>query len=269
MAQVVLGNEQYGEYLSINLGWGLGVTMGDYVAGGISGPTSIRPSPWRWPCIADFPGGKCCRTDRPIRRRLRRVRPSCTSPTSKPSTPNPAARSRMGAGHRRHLVHLSANYLSTFPGGFVDQVVGTAHAHHRDHSPSATPATWCYPLTLGPIVVGAPVLLIGMTYGLQLRLRHQPGPRFGPRLFTDLAGWGKQVFAADDHWWWVPIVGPLLGGVLGGFLYDFFVGSRLKGPKARAKPPRPRNAVRGYSPLLATQFPAETRVIAAPRDPFR
>ena len=37
VAQVVLGEKAHGEYLSINLGWGLAVTMGAYVAGGISG----------------------------------------------------------------------------------------------------------------------------------------------------------------------------------------------------------------------------------------
>ena len=37
VAQVVLSDRQSGEYLSINLGWGLAVTMGVYVAGGISG----------------------------------------------------------------------------------------------------------------------------------------------------------------------------------------------------------------------------------------
>ena len=37
VAQVVLSRGTHGQHLSINLGWGLGVTMGAYVAGGISG----------------------------------------------------------------------------------------------------------------------------------------------------------------------------------------------------------------------------------------
>ena len=37
VAQVVLGEKSHGEYLSINLGWGLAVTMGILVAGGMSG----------------------------------------------------------------------------------------------------------------------------------------------------------------------------------------------------------------------------------------
>ena len=37
VAQVVLGRGEAGETLSINLGWGLAVMLGCYVAGGISG----------------------------------------------------------------------------------------------------------------------------------------------------------------------------------------------------------------------------------------
>ena len=37
VAQVVLSRQTAGEYLSINLAWGLGVTMAVYVAGGVSG----------------------------------------------------------------------------------------------------------------------------------------------------------------------------------------------------------------------------------------
>ncbi|XP_063151950.1 aquaporin-7-like isoform X3 [Candoia aspera] len=37
VAQVVLGEKHFGEYLSINLGFGLGVMLGIHAAGGISG----------------------------------------------------------------------------------------------------------------------------------------------------------------------------------------------------------------------------------------
>lgn len=37
VAQVVLGRGEFGGYLSINLVWGLAVTMGCHVAGGVSG----------------------------------------------------------------------------------------------------------------------------------------------------------------------------------------------------------------------------------------
>ena len=37
VAQVVLSNRGSGDYLSINVGWGLAVVMGIYVAGGVTG----------------------------------------------------------------------------------------------------------------------------------------------------------------------------------------------------------------------------------------
>ena len=37
VAQIVLSGGANGQYLSINIGWGLAVTMGVYVAGGVSG----------------------------------------------------------------------------------------------------------------------------------------------------------------------------------------------------------------------------------------
>jgi glycerol uptake facilitator protein len=39
------------------------------------------------------------------------------------------------------------------------------------------------------------------------------------------------VFRAGNHWWWVPVVAPLVGGVLGGWVYDLFVGRWF--PRAR------------------------------------
>jgi len=112
--------------------------------------------------------------------------------------------------------------LSTFPGGFIDQVVGTAllmmviFAVGDDRTVGlAAP--------FGPIVVGAAVLTIGMTYGLNSGYAINPARDFAPRLFTYLAGWGKEVFIAGDHWWWVPLVAPCCGAVLGGWIYDLLI----------------------------------------------
>ncbi len=70
------------------------------------------------------------------------------------------------------------------------------------------------------------VLLIGATFGLNAGYAINPARDFGPRLFTFLAGWGSGVFTAGNGWWWVPIVGPMIGGVLGGGLYQAAIGTR-------------------------------------------
>ena len=75
-------------------------------------------------------------------------------------------------------------------------------------------------------VIVAIVLLIGMTFGYNCGYAINPARDFGPRLFTAMAGWGSKVFTANDYFWWVPIVGPCIGGVLGGLIYDVLVTCR-------------------------------------------
>ena len=76
---------------------------------------------------------------------------------------------------------------------------------------------------IAPIHVGLLVVLIGMTFGFNAGYAINPARDLGPRLFTALAGWGGEVFTAGNSWWWVPIVGPLIGGVLGGYVYDLCI----------------------------------------------
>ena len=73
---------------------------------------------------------------------------------------------------------------------------------------------------MAPLFVGLLVVLIGMCFGLNAGYAINPARDLGPRLFTMIAGWGPGVFTAGNHWFWVPIVGPLIGGVLGIAVYD-------------------------------------------------
>ena len=122
----------------------------------------------------------------------------------------------------------TAGIFSTYPqpylslaGGFVDQVVGTALlmlgifaiSDRRNAGPAAG----------GPALVGALVVVIGMSFGWNAGYAINPARDFGPRLLTSLAGWGGEVFRAGGGWWWVPIVAPCVGAVLGGFVYDLLI----------------------------------------------
>jgi glycerol uptake facilitator-like aquaporin len=117
------------------------------------------------------------------------------------------------------------SYLSAFPGGFIDQVFGTALlmllifalADQKNSAPHKD---------FGPIMVGAVVVVIGMTFGLNAGYAINPARDLAPRLFTYVAGWGGDVFTAGNSWWWVPVVAPCLGAVLGGWMYQVFVGLR-------------------------------------------
>ena len=118
-------------------------------------------------------------------------------------------------------------FLSVFPGGFVDQVVGTAlllaviFGITDKRNASAPPG-------LAPVVIGLLVVAIGTAFGFNAGYAINPARDFGPRLFTFVAGWGADVFRAANNWWWVPVVAPLVGGVVGGWAYDVLVGHHLE-----------------------------------------
>jgi len=117
-------------------------------------------------------------------------------------------------------------FLSVFPGGVVDQIVGTAllvgvifAIADARNSPA--------PQGLAPVIVGLLVTLIGASFGFNSGYAINPARDFGPRLFTFVAGWGGGVFTAGNGWWWVPIAAPCIGAVLGGWVYDLCVGNAL------------------------------------------
>lgn len=221
VAQVVLSGKESGEYLSINLGWGLGVTMGIYVAGGVTGAHLNPAVTLALAAHRGFPWSKV------IPYSLAQIAGAFVASAVVFATYNEALTDFDGGvrqitgeqGTAGIWATYPQPYLSNVPGGLVDQIVGTALlvlvifalTDERNMAPESK---------LGGLFVGALVLLIGMTFGHNCGYAINPARDFGPRLFTAVAGWGMDVFRAADYWWWVPIVGPLIGGVLGGLAYD-------------------------------------------------
>jgi MIP family channel proteins len=219
VAQVVLGGGSNGQYLSINIGWGLAVVLGCYVAGGVSG-AHLNPAvtlalavhrgfPWSKVApyvLAQFAGAFAASAVVFVtyHEALNKFDPERTLRTAGIWATYPQ------------------DYLSNVPGGLVDQIVGTALLMMvicavSDQRNMKVPAVF------GPVLVGATVLAIGMTYGLNSGYAINPARDLGPRLFTYVAGWGPQVFTANNHWWWVPVVGPSIGAVVGGLVYDLLI----------------------------------------------
>ena len=228
VAQTVLSGGQAGSTLSINLAWGLAVTMGCYVAGGISG-AHLNPAVTL--ALAGFRGFPWTKVGPYMAAQLL----GAFAASVVVYLTYYEALNAFDGG-TRHVVGplgtagIWATYpqpfLSTFPGGFVDQVVGTALLvgvifaiiDSRNSMP---------PATLVPLIVGLLVALIGMTFGFNSGYAINPARDLGPRLFTAAFGWGSEVFRAGQGWWWVPIAGPLAGGLIGGLVYDVLVGRRF------------------------------------------
>lgn len=91
---------------------------------------------------------------------------------------------------------------------------------------------------LWPFMVGMAVLAIGLSVGGPTGYAINPARDFGPRLFAAVAGMSSDfvTFGTVDAgyvYWWIPIVGPLIGGVLGLLVYDYILKPFLpRGPEA-------------------------------------
>ena len=228
VAQVVLSRNTAGSYLSINIAWGLAVAMGCYVSAGVTGAHLNPAVTVALATHRRFPWEKV------LPYSMAQVAGAFAASAIVFVTYHDALNA-FDNGVRQVLgqqgtAGIWATYpqpfLSVFPGGFVDQVVGTALLVAVIFGISDTrnsPA----PSGLAPVVVGLLVILIGATFGFNAGYAINPARDFGPRLFTFVAGWGSGVFTAANHWWWVPIVAPLVGGVVGGWAYDAFVGKRF------------------------------------------
>jgi MIP family channel proteins len=228
VAQVVLSKGTAGSTLSINIAWGLAVTMGCYVAAGVTG-AHLNPAVTLALAVhRRFPWNKV------LPYSLVQLAGAFIASAVVFATYHEAlyafdngVRQVVGPqGTAGIWATYPQPFLSVFPGGFIDQVVGTALLVGVIFAITDTrnsPA----PAGLAPVVVGLLVLLIGATFGLNAGYAINPARDFGPRLFTFVAGWGGDVFRAGNGWWWVPIAAPCVGGVAGGWAYDFFVGSRF------------------------------------------
>ncbi len=76
---------------------------------------------------------------------------------------------------------------------------------------------------LGALMIGFLVAIIGACMGNLEAWAINPARDFGPRLFCFFSGWGSSAFPSPDNYWWVPIVGPLLGAVVGGGAYQLLI----------------------------------------------
>jgi glycerol uptake facilitator len=89
-----------------------------------------------------------------------------------------------------------------------------------------------------PWIVGMIVMAVGISFGANAGYAINPARDFGPRLFAWVAGWGKVAMPGDylhiSNYFWVPIVGPLIGAGLASWLYDATIRDILmarKGPE--------------------------------------
>jgi len=224
VAQVVAGG--IGDHDSIAWAWGLGVTLGIYVAGRISGAHLNPAVTLAQALFQGFP--------------WRKLAPFVAAQTAGAFLAALVVRwnytevlARFDPGH----TIKSQGVFSTLPGNGTlpvsdlgalrDQIIGTAIlvflifaiTDARNAAPKAN---------LTPFIVGLVVVAIGMAWGTDAGYAINPARDFGPRLASFLTGYGTAFRDQYGHlYFWVPIVGPLVGGALGGGLYKFCVARYL------------------------------------------
>jgi glycerol uptake facilitator protein len=124
-----------------------------------------------------------------------------------------------------------APYFHNWFGPFLSEVVGTAFL-----------ALFVFAVTdefnlpvkgnLTPWIVGMIVMAVGISFGANSGYAINPARDFGPRIFAVIAGWGKVAFPGDyahiHTYFWIPIVGPLVGAAIAAFIYDIFIRGILK-----------------------------------------
>jgi MIP family channel proteins len=222
VAQAVLSGQV--NPLAINVAWGLAVTMGIYIAGGVSG-AHLNPAVslalafsgrFAWKKVPLFFAAQMAGAF------VASAVVYCTYYEALNHFDG-GVRQILGAkGTAGIWATYPQNFLSTFPGGFLDQIVGTALlmllisalGDTRNQAPRENTA---------PILVGALVVLIGATFGFNAGYAINPARDLAPRIFTAIAGWGSGVFSAANNWWWVPIVAPCLGAILGAVIYEWLI----------------------------------------------
>ncbi len=80
---------------------------------------------------------------------------------------------------------------------------------------------------LEPFLIGAIVWAIGLSLGGLTGYAINPARDFGPRVAASVLGWGDSVFRSHNFYFWVPIIGPILGGIAGTVLYDRVIAPHL------------------------------------------
>lgn len=208
------GEVVHGGWTNITLAWGLGVTLGIYVAGRISGAHLNPAVTLALAVFRSFP--------------WRKVLPYSAAQTAGAFVAASLVFWNYLPAFRRAdpLLERTAGIFTTFPAfpgwpsaGLLDQVLGTALllalifaiTDERNQPVGGN---------LAPVLIGLVVVAIGMSFGGLHGYAINPARDFGPRLFTVLAGFRNNGLTDGTLVFWIPIAGPLAGGLIGALVYD-------------------------------------------------
>jgi glycerol uptake facilitator protein len=237
VAQVVTGDGAAGDHDSIAWAWGIGVTMGVYVAARLSGAhlnPAVTIALW---AFKGFEG--------------RKIAPYVVAQTVGAFL----AALIIRAVYADQIAKVDPNHTMatqgifstspaqgvSIPSAFLDQVVGTALlvfvifalTSMRNNPPLAN---------IGPFIIGLVVVGIGMSLGSNAGYAINPARDFGPRLASWITGYGDAFLSTTGDnpvYFWLPIVAPVIGGLIGGALFTYLMERNLPDPDEATQEPEP------------------------------
>jgi glycerol uptake facilitator protein len=239
-----------GDWLLITWGWGFAVAFAVYVAGGVSGAhinpavtiafAARRDFPWR-----KVPGYIAAQMVGAFLGAL------LVYIVYKASIDSYETAKHITRGDPNSVPTYSifatfpAPYFKTVIGPLIDQIVGTAFLVAFVFA-VVDEVNQPVRANLAPLAIGFIVVAVGISFGANAGYAINPARDFGPRLFAWIAGWGKVALPGNygniSAYFWIPIVGPIIGGVIGAYVYDFAIRDVLL---ARGETPSPEAEERG------------------------
>ncbi|NWH34697.1 AQP3 protein, partial [Chloropsis hardwickii] len=217
VAQVVLGKGNTGQYLSINMAFGIGVTLGVYAAGGVSGAhlnAAITITQWvlgtiSWTTLVAYVVGQFLGSFMAAATVFALYYDAIYDFTGGNLTVlGPTATAMIFSTFPAPNVSLQGAFFTEFT-ATVMLILGVLVIHDERNNAAIKGAQ--------PMLTGMLVLGIGLGMGLNTGYAINPSRDLPPRIFTAIAGWGSAVFTYS--WWWVPIAAPILGSLFGVFIY--------------------------------------------------
>ncbi|KIS70778.1 uncharacterized protein UMAG_10452 [Mycosarcoma maydis] len=221
ISQLYNSSDPKGSYLSISFGWGVGVAMGVWVAGGISGGminpavtialACFRKFPWKKVpiyIVAQILGclmGSLCIYGLYINP-IRLVDPNQTETTAALFTTYPAEFLRQPS------TRMSAFYNEFFASAILLIVILAI-----GDSSNTPPPDGLAPLVLLWLIWG-----LGACLGWQTAYAVNPARDLGPRIMLYIVGYSPKILWTFNAWYWLwtPIIATCSGAIMGCIIYD-------------------------------------------------
>ncbi|KAF9193148.1 Aquaporin-3 [Haplosporangium sp. Z 767] len=213
IAQLVFS--QNNSWFTMCLGWGLGLTFGIYVSGGVSGghlnpAVSLALVIFRGLAWADF-------IIYSIAQFAGAFAGALVVYVLNYSAIHAAKHEETIGIFVTGLQNESVSTLAAFTAEFLGTallILVILSTSDKGNTPAGN---------IQPLIIGLSLAAIGTSFGYQTGFALNPARDLAPRLFTSIFGWGFKAFSRQGWYFWVPIVAPFLGALGGAFTYDLLV----------------------------------------------